>query len=276
MTHKNMPEKSTNKKAVFHDLLLAAGLTADQIIIYELLVEHGPIRAQRLAFLSGFSRPLVYKVLDQLISGNLAEKLPAPDEKISMFAITNPQIIENLIEHKREDYEKARGLLDAHFSELVSKYNLNSGKPNVRFFEGAGGVIRLYKDILTERKDILLFRSFLDQTNSQSKNEVAKQIKAQASRGIHTRAITPFDKEIGGAKELTKDDESLLVERRLIDSDKFCLPAQIIVYGNKTALTSYNEHTITTITENKDMADSFRVLFELVWAQGMHPKSLGA
>jgi len=69
-----MHQKTKKNKSFMNESLMSLGLTVDQAIVYELLIENGPLRAQRLAFLAGFSRPLTYKVLGQLIEIGLVEK----------------------------------------------------------------------------------------------------------------------------------------------------------------------------------------------------------
>src|SRR5690606_28782729 len=45
----------------------------------------------------------------------------------------------------------------------------------------------------------------------------------------------------------------------------FRKPAQIIIYGNKVAFTSFKDCMITTIIEDKSICTSMKTIFEKLW-----------
>jgi hypothetical protein len=47
-------------------------------------------------------------------------------------------------------------------------------------------------------------------------------------------------------------------------------PAQVVIYGNKVALTSFGDCMITTIIEDPSITKTFNMLFEVLWSK--HPK----
>lgn len=244
--------------------LQLAGLTTDQAHIYELLLKRGSVPASRLAKESPFSRPLVYKLLGDLIELGLVEK---HDEagSVTRFSVAHPLSLRSLIDAKRQSAESAHLALESVITKLVTDFTAQSGQPGVRILEGVGGVAELYEDILNEQVPIKLLRSYRDAENPELSSVVAKQIAEQVKLGITTTTITPLTNETH--EELTNWDPAHLVTRRLVHLENFKLPAQIVLYGNKVGLTAYGTPLMTTIIENKAIAATFAVLFELLWQQ---------
>lgn len=242
--------------------LTLAGLTKDQASIYEVLVKHGTMPASRISRLSPVSRTLTYKVLGELGVLGLIEKREEPGQ-VATFAPEHPLKLKELIEKKREAATDAQTAMEGIFGKLLSDFNLMSGQPGIRIMEGVAGVAELYEDICREKKDLLLIRSPLDEHRTELGSLVGKQLKAQAHLGIHVRALTPLVPET--VMSIEHHDTSRLVERRIIPKYLFDIPAQLIVYGDRVALTSYEGQLITTIIQNSAIEKTFRILFEYIW-----------
>lgn len=250
----------TNTTQKYSDFLQKAGLTADQATIYEALLRGGVMPARKISLISGMKRPMAYKVIDQLIELGLIEKI---DKKVALFAPAHPDKVADIIIRRQDALRVAEQSFKGILGSLTSDFNLYSGKPNVRFYEGVSGVETLYDDILLEKKDILLIRSPFDDSKPELAQLVNKQIKRQVEANIHTRAITPVvETSINTAIE---QDTARLVTRCLISKDNFMIPAQILIYGDKVALTSYKDFFVTTIIQNPDIKETFEMMFNYIW-----------
>lgn len=247
---------------IYKDFLYRAGLTSDQALIYEIFMKNGIMPARKMSLISGLKRPFCYKVIDQLLAFGLIEKI---DKKVALFTPTHPSRLADLISKKQESLDIAKQSINSVLGNLVSDYNLYSGKPNVRFFEGIAGVEAVYDDILLEKKNILLFRSPFDSDQPALEKLVMKQIEKQVEAGIHTKAITPLVED--SIKTAIALDEKKLVTRCLVPKDLFMIPAQVIVYGDKVAITSYKDFFVTSIIQNPDIAETFSIMFNFIWNQ---------
>lgn len=243
--------------------LVNAGLAKDQALVYETMLRIGEQPASRIARELPLSRTLVYKVLDELIEKGLAEK---KDEKgaIATFKPKHPFALRDYVRNEERRFEQTKAALDTIIPSLTSQFATVMGQPGLRIIPGADGVQELYKDILNESKDILLIRSPLDDSHPELMTMVDKQIEAQVRKNIHVRAITPLMPET--PKSILEHDEKNLVERRIISKEKLDIPAQIIIYGSKAALTSYEEPMMTTIIENNAITTTLRLMFEYIWS----------
>ncbi len=50
-----------------------------------------------------------------------------------------------------------------------------------------------------------------------------------------------------------------------IPAEKLNIPAQIILYGDKTAITNFKDSMLTVVIDSKYIHETFRKIFEYVW-----------
>jgi hypothetical protein len=154
---------------------------------------------------------------------------------------------------------------DILINSMRSQFTLIEHKPLITYFEGLEGLKRLYDDVNVTGEDILLLRSKFDDKRKDVDDLIATQIVEQVKRGIHAKVIGPLE-DIEEAKALyTKFDKIRLVEERFIKNFPFELPAQILIYGTKTAISTIRQDIIITIADHKDVTNTFRVLFDFIW-----------
>lgn len=187
--------------------------------------------------------------------------------------LRTPAVLRKLIEKEEDEIEKAKKESDGKISKMLSSFNLLEGKPNISFYEGVEGVKKLYEDILIEKKDMLLIRSIKDIYNPELQKLLHKQRIRQSKHGIKIKSVGPVGntvKEIDKEK-LIKSDKRYFTERRILNMEEFGNESQIIIYGNKVAITSYDEHIITTIIESSSIKDTFKNIFKILWEKGKKP-----
>lgn len=244
-------------------VLIDSGLTKEQAKIYLFLLENGLTPAKGIASKTGVGRALTYKVLEQLIALGLVEKRDTIG-KIAFFFPAHPKRLKELIAVRTEKISETVQTLEKASGQFSSLFNLLSGKPNVQFYEGVGGLHAVYNDILDVGQDILVISSPIKENRTGVLHIIREQIEKQAERGIKTKAITP----VSGAQEVATpipEDEKFLIDRKRVDAAKLNIPAQIIIYGDKVAITNFKESIITVLMESKYIAETFRIMFEYIW-----------
>jgi sugar-specific transcriptional regulator TrmB len=252
--------------------LVQSGLSASQSALYEVLIQNGPLTATRAAFLASVPRTLSYKVLDELQELGLISKKDEPG--VALFSPAHPLKLKELAEKRLTEAKDAKVALDSALSKLISDFNTVAGQPGVRILEGVRGVAELYEDQLNEGQPIKLIRSPKDDDVPELQALVRRQIEEQKKLGISVRVIAPMTP--GTPKKVIERDADRGVERRIVPRDEFSIPAQVVIYANKVALTSYDGQIITTIIENTAIRQTFEILFEYMWkmAEPGHKKIL--
>jgi len=245
---------------MYEQHLQAAGLSKDQALLYETLVSEGPLPASILSHKARLPRTLTYAILDQLESLGLVEKRKEKGS-VTTFSPAHPFKLQELSRKRLQEAQEASTAIDGALAAIISQFNTSIGQPGIRILQGTDGLRELYADVLRERQSILLIRSPNDNNFPGAKDVLKSHIAKQAAVGISVRAITRV--RPGTREEMLAVDKKRRVTRRTIPN--FKPPAQVLIYGNKVAITSYNEQIITTIIENKDIVETFRLIFEVMW-----------
>lgn len=143
----------TTKTSTYTASLAQAGLSYSQARVYELLLKNGPLKAGKIHAKSDLKRGLVYKALDELVELGLVIK-QEDIGKVAIFTAEHPAKIKSLAEKQEDKAKTAQLVLDGILGEMISDFNLVSGKPNIRFYEGLEGVKKVLADTLTSRTEI--------------------------------------------------------------------------------------------------------------------------
>lgn len=245
----------------FEDVLKSAGLDELETKIYSTLLTNGALTVLELANKAKLKRTNLYNILDILEKKNLVKKVT--ENKTTKYFPQSPREIQKLLELKEDQITIAKSTFELLADNLQSKYNIVSHKPVITYLEGLTGFQKVYQDINDTNKDIMLIRSTYDDKRKDVDRLIQKQLIEQVKRGIHAKVIGPPESD---AQELyTKYDTLRLVEERFISKFPFNVPAQVIIYGNKTAIATIRKDIIITLIDNPDITQTFRVLFDFIW-----------
>ena len=250
--------------SLINDILAEVGLSEVESKTYLTLLDNGPLTILELSKKGNLKRTNLYNVLNELESKNLVKKDPA--SKIR-YIPNPPEEINKLFEYKEQLISHAKLNFYILIDRLNSRYYLSENKPLITIKEGLDGLKYLYDDVNNIAKDILLIRSNFDATRPEIRKMTGAQILAQVKRGIRAKVINPINKsQIKEAKELfEKYDTTRLVEERFVLEPKMTLPSQVLIYDDKTSMTTIKESIITTIIDNPDITQTFRILFSFMW-----------
>lgn len=244
------------------DELITIGMTKDQAAVYETLLSSLVLPVRVIAQKSGISRELTYVVLGQLIENGFVEKL-ASETKVALYRALHPETIHILIDNKKRKADEAASAYERVLTDMSSHFNSVRNRPHVKFFEGLEGLKQTYEDMIASTKKVYLFRSLLDHDHPEVRPLVLEQIQKQVEAGIRSYVISPKLPHMSG--ELYRHNMERNITRKIIPVEKFSLPAQIMIYGNKVSITSFKKEMSTTIVENSEIAETFLKLFQYVW-----------
>lgn len=175
----------------------------------------------------------------------------------------SPDKLELLIDSELKTVEDKKNELNNYLPELLNLFNTSGQRPHVKFFEGKEGVLALQREFLkTDDTPIYgitsldnVFELFPEYENTYMKKRVQKKIP---SKTIYTSRKGPVLKEL---------DESSLRESKYIEPDKLPLGVDITILKDKVAIIALRGKVSGTLIEHKEIADSFRAIFELVWSK---------
>lgn len=253
---------STSDQPRYLQALIEGGFTPNQVNIYAAIVRNGPLPASRAAQLANTPRTLSYKTLQELQNYGLIKKEDAP-RKVALYSAVHPFKLSEIMNNRLEQSKAAKVAVDGVLGKIISDFNTRAGAPGLRVLEGISGMAEFYEDVLNERQTIKLIRSPKDRIHPELGIFIQKQIAQQIKLGMKTLAITPMEE--GAPYDVVAHDEKNLTSRRIVPKEKLSIPAQVVIYANKVALTGYEPTIITTIIENSVIFQSFNMLFDYLW-----------
>ena len=245
------------------------GLSEKMAKIYAFLLETGGAYPSNIAESTKINRSTVYKILLELsIKGLVSEVIKGKKlyyqiekpQKLSSYAKDNLRLAEDILEHTVK-----------LIPELEAIYALIPNKPQVKFFEGIGGIKTIYEDHISNNKkyEMLAFSNTSEVLKFLPAEFLKDYIKQKEKIGITTRGITP-DTEIDSkyiSLAYRNIAKKFLPSLRHIKKEIFPYKIELTIYGdNKVSLLKLDkDQPIGVVIEDKVFHNTMKMIFELAW-----------
>ncbi len=232
--------------------LAELGLTQNEIKLYIANLRLGSARVEEISKKAGILRTTSYDILRSLVSKGFAASVIKSG--VRYYSATEPKQILNLLDEKKRKVENILENMESMKTSIIAK-------PKMQMFEGLPGLKSVYADILATGSDLAGYG------NAEHSWEMLTYflpvfVKRRIKAGIHSRLILEKSRT---SKELALHNKKELREIRFLDEMKD-METVVYIYGNKLAiLTFMKKEPIAIIIENKEIADSQRILFESLW-----------
>lgn len=245
------------------ELLTQAGLTPTQAEILGFLLSQTEVKAKDIVSSLSKPRGVIYKGLDELVALGLVEKL----EKfgaVTRFRAEHPAKLETLLEAKERAAQKERQAFMQSLPELVSQYNLVRHKPDIKLYEGEGGLRQVLDSTLRSKTEILIFldkKSFENTAFAKLGKEYdEKRVRA----GIRQRIIIADEPGSISQEETKTVDE--LTEIRYIGKGLTPFKSSVKIYENKTICQTIEDNqAISVVIEDRNIYEMNVAWFEFLW-----------
>lgn len=244
----------------FKQVLAKVGLKDNEIDVYlACLKSEAGLAIQTIANQTKIKRSTVNLILERLLErGFLSFYL---EGKRRIFQAEPP---EQLLFNLQETTQDFKGIIP-----FLSQQKEQTIASKVRFYEGEEEIKRVYADIILSLKykpemerEVLeiasgedIFRIMPDH----DKVFIAKRIKER----IRLRWLAPKNDKV--ASRLLKTAREELREIKFFDESLYPYHIDTILYGNRLMFTTTHKNPAGIIIENKDIAQSFRSVFNMLW-----------
>lgn len=251
MKKKFIPENLTKA-------LLQLNLSEKEIATYLVLLENGSLAVQDIARQTGINRVTVYTAIDELKSKGLVAE--SRKGKRKLFVAENPETLKNLLKQKEDLLAKEMASLENIILPALKAINVNQkNKPQIKFFEGADGINKVYDEYILKSANVINCGSYETATRVISEKDERDYFQDIRAKKIFYRMIledTPLNRKFA---EIGKG----------IAHAKFLPPetktsADIVVAGPLVALISYDKKSATLI-EDESIAQAIKMYLDFMW-----------
>ncbi len=246
------------------------GLEPEIADLYLALYAHGPQTISELSRNASVERTRIYRLIDKLLESGLIEVESHYKKGIIKAApIANLRI---LISKKDQELKSLQDELEL-IEQVLARNSLSSPATRVQFYHGAAGTKQMFWNQTKAKTETLGIFYENMQIHTDSKfferwvaicNEKELRFKGLFSDTFRASQQKWY---------ATHQNERLkLWESRYVSQDVFPITHNMVLYDNVVAYYNWKNGEIFGIEiYNKDIADSQRRFFEMLWAQA-HPE----
>ncbi len=240
-------------------ILEQIGLTENEVKTYMALFKLGQTTAGPIVEEAKVTRSKIYDILERLKNKGLVSYITK--ESTKYFSAADPSNIIKYLDKKEKNIEEQKKSVKEILPLIEKQYKKAIEKNIAEIFLGVKGIQNAFNVLIKEFDSKEPYYSF-----GAGKGEDIEQVQLFFER-LHQQRIKKKVKSFiifnKASKGLFKTQEkSKLVEvRYLIEST----PAAINIYKNYTIMAILTEEPITFLIRNKQVADSFREYFKIMW-----------
>jgi sugar-specific transcriptional regulator TrmB len=244
------------------DLLLNAGLSEDEAMVYQFLLAQGGSTAGQVIKGVGLKRGHVYNILKSLVLKNLVEQ--SERGKVAFFQLDHPTRLFQHVQQRVRGMQQAERALKEVFPDLVSEFNISHHKPGVYYYEGMLGIKQVLDDSLTAKETILTYAD-IEAIEKYIRDVNEEYVANREKLGIKKRALildTPF------AREKLKDYHPEVTDIKFVPATVAPFHTVMQVYDGRTSYISLSdERMLGIIIEDESIYRMNKFLIGNLWDQ---------
>ena len=231
------------------NLLKEVGLSEGEIQVYLMLLKTGPSFVAKISQLTGLHRTNIYDTLEKLKEKGIVSYFSKEGKRY--FKAAHPSKLLDFMKEKQENIQRI-------LPELIDLTKLPKEETEVEVFKGKQALKQYLKDTLDEGKDFFgigIKEKFLFDNIPYYFRHYIKEMERI---GFHEKLLVEE-----GSKHFTGSPNS---EYRFIPKE-FFPPTIAGIYANKVSIVILDPIPILIIIKNKQVADSYKKYFDLLWNQ---------
>jgi sugar-specific transcriptional regulator TrmB len=233
------------------DSLISLGLTEKQARLYITLYELGEATAYEIAKKSGLKRPTVYVIMEELRKRGLALIIPHPKKQV--FIAKDPH--EFIGECQSKVSRDAKDIFT-----MLPKLSRPDSKTIV--FKGEGALAQGLSFGLHSIKDKKLYAFYAGIGKKTTvTNEYTEHFEELYKLGFKVKSIVPSNSL---DEKFREEDVTHGFETKRISSDLFSPSVSVEICGSIVKSIFHKKKEVVVI-EDKELADFYIQLFEIVW-----------
>ncbi len=239
------------------------GLSENEARVYAASLEIGRATADQLSKQAKVNRSTTYVQLENLMEHGLISTYS--EDKKTYFSPESPELLRRLLARQKDEVIAKERDFASFLPELIRQFNGAGERPVVRFFTGKDGITAIREDVLTTKRgdefQVIYCKDSLENVYTEEEHQeystrrIERSIRARVlytQTGITTPTSTP----------------QKITTARFISHKQMPIEADFIIYKDNLAIMALASSLFGVIIESKKIADSMRILFNLLWEIG--------
>lgn len=241
-------------------LLKRAGLDEKEAEVYLSLLSMKAGRVSLIARAAKQSRSHTYLVLQSLEEKGLVSHVE--QGKVLQFIAEPPHRLVDYAKNREQEWKETQSLLEGALPLLKTLTPEYVGAPRVTTLHGLDGMKQVYRDVLLQNGFCAFFNAEM-MLNTFGSNVVPMLFGKQE----RLRGRELFVDNAGAKRYIAEIPQNNEYEIRLLPKQMQFM-SEMVIFEDTVALFAYDDQLTIVKIENKNFADTFRMLFEELWTKG--------
>jgi HTH-type transcriptional regulator, sugar sensing transcriptional regulator len=241
--------------------LMQLGCNEKHIKFYRANLGLGAATLAEIIKAAHLQRSTAYLIASEMV----AKGLVLEDHKTykKLYVAAEPETLLRKLEAKQRSIGRSTMAFKDALPDLQAAHHATTTRPSVRTFEDHAGLQAVWKDILETKSEILLWSNQSTEEHIFDMEAHGLFIKERTAKQIPIRVLA-VDNELG--RQLHESDEHYLRQTKLLPKN-VPFTSETYIYDDKVAVLDFGKRVFGVITQNKQITDSQRAIFEYVWSQ---------
>ena len=235
------------------------GLSDKEAKVYLAMLELGPSPVLEISAKADVNRPTAYVQIEALKEkGLVSSQLKG---KKQLYIAESPEQLGFLLEREKENLEQKKSEFMHILPDLKTMFNLSGEKPQVRYFEGREGLLRMQEGVLKSKEKLVRVIASLDDALEAFPEKDQTYTVRRVKKGIRSKFL--YTSRNGPI--LKASEASLLRETRFVDPKKLPFSLDVTLFDDVVEVAALKGKMFGAVIEHKEIANSFKNLFDFVW-----------
>lgn len=248
-------DELTSMKEQLEKDLQQIGLSEKEAKVYLASLELGPSTAQTIAAKATVNRPTTYVMIESLIKRGLMSSFQKGKKRF--FSASSPRQMGYIIQQEKNELKRKEQIIEDISKQLSSVIDPKSSMPTVQVFEGIAGIQAAQSDILQTAANELFELTSMDESRQILPLIYENDIRRKILDKYKIKSL--YSSKLGSTEVKHKNVDSRML------SDKQKVACDVIIYGTKVLLISYDGSASCVLLNGQKIATTFKTLFLSLW-----------
>lgn len=240
--------------------LLQLQLTEKEIYTYIALLAQTGAAIQEITRATGVNRVSIYAALEELKQKGLVSE--SRRGKRRLYVAENPEALLRILNQKKDEIRRDEEVLQNFIMPTLKAIDVRQeNKPQIKFFEGADGINRVFDEYLLNSGEAINCGSYETAAKVISEKDETRYFQDIKKRKLFYRMIledTPLNRKFAALGKGVAHTKFLPLGTKI--------SADIVISGAITALISYDRKTATVI-EEISIAQAIKMYLDFMWTR---------